>query len=68
MAFYVDSNKDGVLDAGDALLGYGALSGGKWTLTFSTAGWASGSYKLFTQARDNYGLFSDPVALTLTVQ
>jgi hypothetical protein len=68
MAFYVDSNKDGVLDSGDALLGYGTLSGGKWTFTFSTAGWAKGTYTLFAQAGDNNGLQSDPFALKLTVQ
>ena len=43
VAFYVDSNGDGKLDAGDTLLGYGTLTNGAWTFTFSTAGWASGS-------------------------
>jgi hypothetical protein len=36
--------------------------------TFSTAGWATGSYKLFAQAEDSYGGFSDPLALALTLQ
>jgi hypothetical protein len=66
VAFYVDSNGDGVLDAGDTLLGYGTQSSsGTWTFTFSTTGWASGSYTLFAQAEDSYGALSDPVALTL---
>jgi hypothetical protein len=57
------------LGAGDTLLGYGSQStNGTWTLTFSTAGWASGSYALFAQAEDSYGAFSDPLALTLALQ
>lgn len=68
VAFYVDSNGDGVLDAGDAPLGSGTQTGtGTWTCTFSTTGWASGSYTLFAQAEDSYGAFSDPLALTLQV-
>jgi uncharacterized delta-60 repeat protein len=69
VAFYVDSNGDGVLDAGDALVGCGSQSStGTWTLTFATAGWATGSYQLFAQAEDSYGAFSDPLALTLALQ
>jgi uncharacterized delta-60 repeat protein len=68
VAFYRDSNGDGILDAGDALLGYGTqASTGTWTFTVSTTGWASGSSTLFTQAEDSYGVFSDPAALTLEV-
>jgi uncharacterized delta-60 repeat protein len=33
-----------------------------------TASLAAGSYTLFAQAEDNYGAFSDPLALTLTLQ
>jgi len=29
---------------------------------------APGTYTLFAQAQDNYGLFSNPYALSLTVQ
>ena len=55
--------------ASDTLLGYGTANGdGTWSLTFSTAGWASGTYTLFAQAKDSYGVFGDPLALTLTVQ
>ena len=69
MAFYLDSNGDGKLEAGtDTLLGYGTQNGGTWTLSFSTTGWAVAVDTLFAQAKDNYGLFSDPLALTLTVQ
>jgi hypothetical protein len=70
VAFYADSNRDGVFDAGDAPLGYATLtssgtSSGSWTFTFSTSGWAPGSYTLFAQAEDSYGALSDPVALSL---
>jgi uncharacterized delta-60 repeat protein len=64
VAFYVDSNGDGKLDAGDALLGYGTLTNGVWTLTFSTAGMASETYTFFAVAEDSYGVFGDPFAVT----
>jgi uncharacterized delta-60 repeat protein len=51
------------------LLGYGTqTSPGVWTFTFSTAGLASGSYTLTTQAQDSDGVLGDPAVLTLTVQ
>jgi hypothetical protein len=66
VAFYVDSNRDGKLDSGDALLGYGTqTSPGVWTFTISTAGWVPGNYTLFAQAEDNYGVFSDALAVSL---
>jgi hypothetical protein len=69
VAFYADSNNEGVLNWGDTLLGYGTRNpDGTWTLTFSTTGWATGSYTLFAQAKDSYGgALSDPFALNLTV-
>jgi uncharacterized delta-60 repeat protein len=69
VAFYLDSNGDGILEPGtDTLVGYGTqTSPGVWTYTF-TLTQASGSYTLFAQAEDNNSLFSDPSALTLTVQ
>ncbi len=69
VAFYADSNGDGVLEPGtDTLLGYGTRNAdGSWSLTFSTAGWASGTYTLFAQAQDNYGVLGDPSSLTLQV-
>ncbi len=68
VAFYLDSDSNGILDPGDTLLGYGTKNtDGTWTFTFSTTGWASGSYTLFAQALDNYGALSDPLAVNLTV-
>ena len=38
MAFYLDSNGDGLLEPGsDTLLGYGTPSNGTWTLTKSAS-------------------------------
>jgi hypothetical protein len=64
VAFYVQSN--GV----STLLGYGTpSSAGVWTLSSANAfGLSAGTYTLFAQAEDNYGIFSDPFALTLTFQ
>jgi hypothetical protein len=60
VAFYVDSNGDGVLDTGDTRLsGTLTQSAGTWTLGLDTTGWALGTYKLFAQAEDSYGAFSD---------
>jgi hypothetical protein len=69
VAFYADSNGDGVLEAGtDTLLGYGTQTGtGTWTLTFSTAGLTSGVYTFFAVAQDSYGVFADPLAVTAGV-
>jgi uncharacterized delta-60 repeat protein len=71
VAIYLDSNQDGTLEPGtDQLLGYATqTSPGVWTLTNSSAfGLTAGTYKLFAQAEDSDGVYSDPVALTLTVQ
>jgi hypothetical protein len=69
VAFYLDSNADGKLEPGsDTLLGYATqTSPGVWSFTF-TVSQTPGTYTLFAQAEDNYSLFSDPSALTLTVQ
>ncbi|HKB40230.1 MAG TPA: hypothetical protein VKD72_27620, partial [Gemmataceae bacterium] len=63
VAFYQDSNGDGTLEPGtDTLLGYATqTSPGVWTFTGSLA---SGTYTLFAQAEDSYGVFSDPLATT----
>jgi len=66
VAFYVDSNSDGKLDAGDLLLGYGTQANGVWIYTF-TVNLASGNYTLFAQAEDSYGVFGDASATTLYV-
>jgi hypothetical protein len=50
------------------ILGYGTqTSPGVWTLTF-TVNLAPGSYTLFAQAEDSYGVFGYPFAITLTMQ
>jgi uncharacterized delta-60 repeat protein len=49
------------------VLGYGTQSNpGVWTLTF-TVGLAPGSYTLYAQATDSYGVVGDPLALALQV-
>jgi hypothetical protein len=69
VAFYQDSNGDGVLESGtDSFVGYGVqTSPGVWTLTFSTAGLTGGTYTLFAQAEDSYGVFSTPLPFTVVV-
>jgi len=69
VALYVHSNNDGILEAGtDTLLGYATqTSPGVWTFTF-TVNLSAGTYTLFAQAEDSYGVFGDPVLLALTVQ
>ncbi len=62
VAFYVQIN------GSNTLLGYGTQSStGVWTLTF-TVNLAPGTYTLYAQAEDGYGIFGDLIALTLTVQ
>jgi hypothetical protein len=65
VTFYLDSNGDGVLDAGDVQIGQ--TSGGPWTTNYSTAGLASGTYTFFAVAQDSYGAFGDPLASTFQV-
>jgi uncharacterized delta-60 repeat protein len=65
VAFYADTNGDGVLDAGDTLIGYGTNASGTWTLNWSTIGYAAGTYTLFAQASDNLGAVGDPDLLNL---
>jgi uncharacterized delta-60 repeat protein len=64
VAIYLDSNNDGILEPGtDTLLGYATQSSpGVWSFTF-TVSQTPGTYTLFAQAEDSYGLFSDPVAI-----
>jgi hypothetical protein len=66
--FYLDSNKDGILEPGtDTFLGNGTVSGHNWTLTVSTTGLSSGTYTIFAQAVESDGLLSDPFAMILTI-
>jgi hypothetical protein len=70
VAIYLDSNGDGKLEPdSDQLLGYASqTSPGMWTLTSTNAfGLTAGTYTLFAQAQDNYGLLGDADALSLTV-
>jgi hypothetical protein len=49
------------------VLGYGTqTSPGVWTLSF-TVTLAPGTYTLYAQAQDSYGVLGDPLALTLQV-
>jgi uncharacterized delta-60 repeat protein len=58
-----------MIDGSGVLLGYGTRnSDGSWSYAFDTTGYASGTYTLGAQATDSYGVFGNPVALTLTIQ
>jgi hypothetical protein len=65
----VDSNNDGILEPStDTLLGYATQTNpGVWTFTF-TVNLSPGTYTLFAQSEDGYGVFGDPISLALTVQ
>jgi uncharacterized delta-60 repeat protein len=65
VTFYLDTNGDGVLDAGDVQIGQ--TSSSPWTINYSTQNLASGTYKIFAVAQDNYGAFGDPLAGTFQV-
>jgi len=69
VAFYLDSNGDGILQPGiDTLLGYATkTASGAWTLTVSTGTLTAGTYTLFTQAEDDLLALGDPLAITLQV-
>jgi uncharacterized delta-60 repeat protein len=60
--YYIDSS------GANQLLGNGTqTSQGVWTLTF-TVNLPPGSYTLFAQAEDTYGVFGDPATFFLSVQ
>lgn len=62
VAFHVNINGN------NTVLGYGTqTTPGVWTFSF-TANLAPGTYTLYAQAEDSYGIFGDLVSLTLTVQ
>ena len=61
VAFYVQINRT------NTLLGYGMLNNGSWTFSFSTVGWAAGTYRLVVQATDSFGVLGDPLTLDLQV-
>jgi uncharacterized delta-60 repeat protein len=63
VAFYI------MIDGTGVLLGYGTKnSDGSWSYAFDTTGYAPGTYTLYAQATDSYGVLGNPVALTLTIQ
>jgi hypothetical protein len=74
VAFYLDSNGDGTLEPStDQLLGYGSPSttpnaSHNWTLTMSTTGLSSGTYRVFARALNGDGLYSNVIATSLTIQ
>src|SRR5207248_10626524 len=68
VAFYLDSNRDGVWQPGsDRVLGNGTANGSAWQLTFSTSGLSTGTYTVFARAKDSNGVFSDLFAVQLNV-
>jgi hypothetical protein len=68
VTFYLDSNGDGTLGAGDTFLGYGTQTGpGTWAFTFSAVGLAPGTYTFIAQAEDSDGVFGDPFAVAVQV-
>src|SRR5439155_5482788 len=71
VTFYLDTNRDGVLTPNtpntDRVLGNGTAAGSAWQFTFSTAGLSAGNYTVFARAKDSNGVFSDLVAIILTV-
>ncbi len=59
--YYFDSNGNKVV------LGYGTEdSSGNWNLTFNVS-LTAGTYTIYAQAKDNYGVLGDPDSLSLTV-
>jgi uncharacterized delta-60 repeat protein len=59
--YYFDSNGNKVV------LGYGTEdSSGNWNLTFNVS-LTAGTYTIYAQAEDNYGVLGDPDSLSLTV-
>jgi hypothetical protein len=70
VAFYLDSNGDGILEPGtDKLLGDGTQIGpGVWAGTATATTYTPiGTYKLFAQAQDSNGSLSTPTSVTLVV-
>ncbi|HEY7314577.1 MAG TPA: hypothetical protein VH643_34835 [Gemmataceae bacterium] len=73
VAFYLETNPSGAPNPStDQLLGFGtpstiANAGHNWTLSMSTTGLTAGTYTIYARALDSNGLWSDPVATTLTI-
>jgi hypothetical protein len=74
VAFYLDTNNDGVLEQGtDKLLGYGAPdttdlnATHNYQLKISTSGLAPGTYTIFAIALDSNGVTTNVVSATFTI-
>jgi uncharacterized delta-60 repeat protein len=71
--FYLERTDNGILEPGsDTLVGYADATwdGSKWNVTLTTdalSGLVAGTYTLYAQAVDNFGIVSDPLAITFTV-
>jgi uncharacterized delta-60 repeat protein len=78
--FYLEATGDGILELGSAMqltdstahLAYpnATWDGSKWNVSLTTndlAGLTSGNYTLYAQAVDNYGVLSDPLAISFSV-
>ncbi len=64
VAFYRDANGDGLLDAGDELLGTDTDVSDAWGVTVSTATFPLGPQTYFAVATDNVGDTSDAASAT----
>jgi uncharacterized delta-60 repeat protein len=78
--FYLETTGNGVLEPGSdkqlkdsntsLLYADATWDGTKWNVTLTTgdlAGLPAGTYTLYAQAVDNFGIFSDPLAFSFTV-
>ena len=68
VAFYLDANADGELQADtDTYLGDGLQNGANWGLAVDASGWADGTYTMFAQAQDNDSEWSVQAATQTTI-
>ena len=68
IAFYRDTNGDGVWNEGDDdLLGMDEDGSNGWSLSVPTAGWSPGTQTFYARAQDNHGVWSETVRTTATV-
>jgi hypothetical protein len=67
VSFYTDNNADGLIDAGDALLGTGTQSGSTWSLTLPASKFSIGENRVLSQAKDVEGDTSPPVSASFDV-
>lgn len=65
VAFYLDDGSGNLEPGADTLLGTGTNVNGMWSFSFTPT--TSGTFTLFAVAIDSAGIWSDPVAVVLTV-